>query len=300
VSADPWEDPRVIDRERAWRLHCQRTRQHSLSRADFGGALDAFLERVDAMLVGRLPSPDPELESLATHLGLPATLPTDPRREPEIDAIPDACTLARVASDIAPSVGMDAPDRLLGPWADVLDPRRSTDRVVLIAVLAAACFVPVDGDRYGRTPFVQWVRRKPHPGLDLRARFRAVEHAPPSAWRLVARDGDGWQVRDLVGISPEACPDGPLRIDLLASVEDAGAPGDLLLARAIRTEDGWVAPFGFAVRGLPEPAVLKSWIRLDLCLQALDQRIPSLDDVLRRHPQLLVRRAHEWAWARGA
>jgi len=302
VVADPWGDPVQIDWNRAWSLHCQRRGAESLGREPFRSALEAFLERIGVLLAGHASTPDPVLADLSRELGLGAPLPPDPRLVDRVPGVPSLGAMVRVATDIAPAAGEEGPDRLLGPWVEELDPREPMHLAVLRQAVAASCFLAVEGDRWGRSPFVQWVRRKPHPTLEERESFRAVERAPAAAWRLVEPCGDRWVIAALLGISRHAVPDAPVSIPALASVNGGGGSGDLLLARVVATEAGWVAPLALAVRGLPAPEVIRSWVALEGLLLGIDHKLPSLDELLRLRPHVLVRRAHEWAWTqhRGA
>lgn len=273
---DRWGDPLDVDRRRAWNLHLQRLRADSLSRDAFEAELDMFLDAPN--------------RAGAERLGLTHPLPPDPRTLPVVDRAPSAASLARVANDISPAAGNDAPDRVLGPWADVLDPRKEPDRKALLVALAASCFVPEDGDKWGRSPFDQWVRRKPHPEMATRDRFRAVARAPASAWRL----GDG-TLEPLLPIARGAIPGGPVRIPLLASVNGAGAPDDVVLARVIHTHHGWVAPLALALRDPVGP--LREWLEQECWLYRVDHKLASVDDLLRARPHVLWRRAHAHQYA---
>ncbi len=295
--ADPWGDPLVLDWDRAWRYHRQRLGGRGLEQRAFRDEAEGFLARLDALIAGAAPSPDDDLESAALRLGLPAWFAPDPRAIDHAEALPGPTLLARIATDIAPSVGLDAPDRVLGPWADLLDPRRAPDRAALEMALAAACFVPVDDDRFGRTPFIQWVRRKPHPEMAIRDQVRAIERAPPTAWRIDAVTPEGLLLTELLGVAERARPKGPV-VAAPASVQGGGAPGDLLLARVVRVGDGWIAPVAFTLRGVPEPSLLRSWVRLAVWPRLLDHKATSLDELLRLMPHALWRRAHEHAYAR--
>jgi hypothetical protein len=296
LAADPWGDPLELDWNRAWSLHCQRRSLASLGRDRFRADLTALVGRVAAILAGEVPTPDGTLRELAEGLGLGAPLSPDPRPVASVPAVPTLRAMVRVATDIAPAMGVDGPDRLLGPWVEGLDPR--TDQDVLRQAVGAACFLAVDGDRWGRSPFLQWVRRKPHPALEEREAFRAVDRAPPTAWRLVELVGERWVLEELVGISRRAVPETPVSIPTLASVHGGSGPGDLLVARVVPTEGGWSAPLALAVRGMPEREVIGSWVALEGLLYGIDHKVPSLDELLRLRPHVLVRRVHEWAWTR--
>ncbi|MBW1881659.1 MAG: hypothetical protein JRJ84_25145 [Deltaproteobacteria bacterium] len=296
LAADPWGDPLEIDWNRAWALHCQRRGVASLGREPFRAALAVLVDRVAAVLSGEAFTPDGALRELAEALGLWSPLPPDPRRMARVTAAPTLWAMVRVATDIAPAMGVEGPDRLLGPWVEGLEPRSTKHLVVLRQAVAASCFVAVEGDRWGRAPFLQWVRRKPHPALGEREAFRAVDRAPATAWRLVEQRGGRWVLEDLVGISHRAVPDAPVSIPELASVDGGGAPGDLLVARVVATKEGWVAPLALAVRGMPDLEVIRSWVKMEGLLYNIDHKLPSLDELLRVRPHVLVRRVHEWAW----
>lgn len=291
MRGDPYGEPLRTDRARAFDLHRQRLRQGAMARPRFEAALAELEEGIAALLAGRRSGDG--LRDLAEALGVAGLPPTDPRPVPRAGRLPSLAEMARIATDIDPSSGNTAPDRFLGPWADVLD-AATADRRVLHTAVAASCFLPVDEDRHGRTPLIQWVRRKPHPPVEERERMRAVERAPCSAWRLLERTEAGWLLEDLVGL--HRAPAGPVAADDPPSVDGAGAPGDTLLARVVSAEGGWHAVLPLVVRGCPGREQVRTWLEVESWSWRLDRKVPSLEVMMRDRPHVLVRRVHEWAW----
>jgi len=293
LDADPFGDPIALDWDAAWRLHAQRTAGRGLDRKAFRPEVEAFLGDLAAAMAGDgAPAP---LVARATKLALDMRWRVD-QLDTDIPAeVADAATVARIAVDIAPSLGNDGPGRIVGPWAEGLDAAVPADRAVLQHALAAGCFVEIDEDPHERTPYLQWVRRKPRPSFAVRDTVRPLMHAVPGAWRVADIGPEGWIVEDLVGVAPGARPDGPVRVTA-ASVQGPAVPGDLLLARIVRTKAGWVAPIGFTLRGCPPRERVAAWVRAESWVRRLGDKLPSLEGMLREWPHTLWRRAHEWAW----
>jgi hypothetical protein len=169
-----------------------------------------------------------------------------------VAAIPSPEELARVAADYAPGVGGEAPDRILGPWTDMLDAHCEGSRRALLYAVANACFVVPDDDV--RTPFTQWCRRTPAPSAADRRRFRVVEHSAWDIWPVESWGGGGaaWQLgasvfgqdhvelRDAVALLPGIAP-------------------RWVVGRRVVAASGSVCILPIATGALPPQRILEAW-----------------------------------------
>jgi hypothetical protein len=170
-----------------------------------------------------------------------------------VTALPSPEELARVAADYAPGVGGEAPDRMFGPWTDVLDAHHEGSRRALLYAVANACFVVPDDDV--RTPFTQWCRRSPSPSAADRRRFRVVEHSAWNIWPVEAWGGDGASCR----LGPSLF--GEERVDMRGAV--ALLPGIAprwVLGRRVLVATGPVCVLPIATGSLPPQRILEAWV----------------------------------------
>lgn len=207
------------------------------------------------------------------------------KRLPEaVDRAPTLAEAVRVAVEAAPAAGNEAPDRVLGPWADGPVSRE----LLAVAVATAAWFTPDVDDE---APWGAWARQEPRPAAVERARFRAVADAPWGLWWL---DGEGERVflRDTAGLGPRWLPTEAVWV---RPVPLCG-PLRAVAARVILTRDGPVAvtPIGFP--GLPDDVRA----RADRIVEGVASADPhaSREEALRRQGHALVRSICEWLWVR--
>lgn len=207
---------------------------------------------------------------------------------PPVDAVPSAEDLARVAADHGPGLGNEAPDRVLGPWADELDVRDAAQRRALLHALAHACFLVPDDDPF--TPFHYFSRREPAATVDVRARLRAVGEAPLLPWRW-ASDGDRWRLDAIVpGVADVEVP-----AAALGAVPGAAA-GGTLLARVVITAAGPVAVGPIALPGAAPPGAVAVWAARIVDEARRDDPSAVAAAVWRHRGHRLARRAAEWSW----
>lgn len=204
-----------------------------------------------------------------------------------VDAVPSDAQLARIAADLCPAAGMEASDRVLGPWADERLPARV--RQVALAVL---CFAPPDGDRL--SPAHQWSRRQPLPSVEERARVRAVGLAPLSAWQATQQADGRWLVTDPLDLDPRHRPGSPVLVRDPAEL-GVGTTATLF-ARIAHTEDGPVASAPLLVRPSVPDALLRAWADLLVLRVRLSDPGRTFEAVLRGRGCDLARRGAEWAW----
>ena len=204
--------------------------------------------------------------------------------------VPTLDELLRVALDIAPAAGNEAPDRLLGPLSDELDLYDPVHRRAAIVTVAAACFLVPDDEaaEEGRSPFEQWVRRSPVPPARDRSAFRAVAKAPWALWRITSTAP--LRLADTTGLAPAFCPDGPVNADL-ADALVAPEPGRALLAKLVPTADGWTVALGLVLPDVPSSALIASWVA-----EVVRHAGTPLEEALASHGHVLVRRAVERWW----
>lgn len=195
-----------------------------------------------------------------------------------VDRAPTIAEAVRVAVEHAPGAGNEAPDRVLGPWAD------ACPRPWLAAAVAASAWFAPDAD--DEAPWAAWARQEPVPPAVDRARFRAVAHAPWGVWR-VADDG---QWHDVLGLAPRWRPEGPVVADPIV----LGGPVRAVVARVIRTPSGPVAVTPFGLPGLPDDVVARAEAVV-AATRAADPRV-STEEALRRRGHALLRSLAAWAW----
>ncbi len=188
--------------------------------------------------------------------------------------------MLRICLDFAPAAGNDAPGRLLGPWADELDPRVPEERTILKWAVAAGCFFAPDD--HNRSPHLQWASRQPLPSVDMRQAFRAIALSP---WDLWEEDGGNWRsclfgetlpVAQINKLEPSVFPFGSRR-------------PRFWLARLVPNRTGqWAAILPLGLTAAPPPPTMASWVR-SLGPAEADPRA-----LLAARGHIFVRRVLEW------
>lgn len=247
----------------------------------YGGRLDraTYEQRVRDFLT----HPTAELEA---ELGLDRPPRPEYHAPERVPWVPSPSDLVRIGTDIEPALGGDAPDLVLGPWAD--DP---LPRPVLRMATAELLFAHLTGEP--RSAWRRWKRRVPLPPVPDRAAVRGVARAPLTVWSIEGVEGDLLQVRERLGISAKhTCSEvlAPERVSV-----DGGE--DTLVARVVATETDRVAAIAFTVGGEPDQDWLEArledeWRRARL----VDRRI-SKEQLLRTRGFVIARRIHARAFA---
>ena len=215
----------------------------------------------------------------AEYLDLCAPFPHDWRRaNPARKRLVDGW-LGETAEDLVPDVGVHAPDRILGPWADMAVPRR-----VLLTAASLLVYTPLN--RQSVRPAARARDSKPFLPLWIRNGIKAVFLAPPMLYR-VAADGS---LTPRLPLAEGWVPEGPVE----------GVPmgvGDVL-GRAVLGQDGrwWLAsalPLGEVPEDL-DPVLG----RLQIAGWRLRRHAPRLtwEDLLRDRAEVLYRTLCEWGW----
>ncbi len=219
----------------------------------------------------------------------PALLPPSTRCGAPV--APSDDWFAEMAEDLVPDLGMEASERVLGPYSD--EPTTAGQRLVAGAVMAfTPCMPP------GVRPVDRYLasNRKTIP-RDERSAIRAVDRACPNLWRV--HDGT-WipmlpipttvPVPAKVHLAPELFPPTPAHL--------GSATGAACLARVFTGPAG--VPMAAMALWLPHPEISLPQLLARLVLEWLRQRIRqptfSWSLLLRTRADLLYRQAHELSW----
>ena len=293
---DPFADD-PVDPELAWRAAIKRDPLGAGPRAELEGRVRRFESALGDLLAGRRPTDDSELWALVRALQLDAPFAPDSRGVELADQPATVPDCVRVATNFWPDLGGDAPDWLLGPWADVL--RRPAHEAVFRAALAAAAFVPPSADEKSAATLLH--KREPLPSIAERTRFRVIDRAPVGLWTLTSRVDAGWRIADRLGLALRRVPPGPVTLrDPVSVCGVEPAHGVTMAARLVPTEQGWVACLPFLVPGEPPIEVVRAWLRLERWRAHLERTRVSLEQLLCDRGHVLIRRLHEWAWVQAA
>lgn len=233
-----------------------------------------FLATYRDVLDGRVPWS--AIEAPARQLGVWGRARHDLRPLSEApQVVPDAW-LADHVEDWVPDVGLQAPDRVLGPWAEGALPPR-----VRLAAAAAMAFTSLVNP--GVSPAERIARSKPKPKPAYRAALRAIGAAPPMVWEILP----GGTLRPLLPLARHARPTGVV----------SGLPAaPAAIGRAVPSPDGpWLATV-LPLPGPPPAAGLARRLLLELLRIRRAERRATWEDVLRRRPEVLYRTALSWAW----
>lgn len=247
--------------------------QTPLAEEDHAAADREFLSVYRDVTDGR--APFSAIEAPARRVGIWGPARHDRRPlDPAPFAVADEF-LADHVEDWVPDVGLQAPDRVLGPWADgPLSPR--------LRVLAAAAVAFSPWVEPGVTPAERICRSKPKLPKPYRAALRAIGLAPPMVWGV-----EGERLSPLLPLTPLACPPGPVR-----GLPEAPA----VVGRAVPCDEGWFLAAGIPLPGLPPRAGLTRRIFLELLRIRRTERRSTWEDVLRRRSEVVYRTALSWAW----
>lgn len=244
-----------------------------LDPATYAGADAEFLQVYRDILDGRRAWD--EIRAPATRIGVWGPAGHDLRPlESAPQRVPDEL-LADHSEDWIPDIGLQAPDRVLGPWVEGPLPAR-----VRLAAAAAVAFSP--WVEPGVTPAERVSRSKPKPSKAYRASLRAISMAPPMVWAI-----EGQHLRPHLPLGRRFLPTGPV-----SGLPEAPAA----LGRAVPCEEGWFLACALPLPGLPPRAGLTRRIFLELLRLRRDERRATWEDALRRRPEVLYRTALSWAW----
>lgn len=274
---DPWAGDEVIVEEASYRNYLDFGLQggaEPLDEASFKETDARFMALYRDFLDGR--APFSELEAPARALGLWGPARHDRRPLDPAPMILSDEALADHVEDWLPDVGVVAPDRVLGPWADSALPWQ-----VRRVAGAALCFTKLVPP--GVSPAHRVARGKPRPSAPWRAALRAIGDAPPAVWE---RRPNG-TLAPVYPISRHCRP-----IGVVAGVPDAPA----VVGRAVPGPEGWFLSVALPLPGVPPRAGLTRRLFVELLRCRRVERRTSWEDVARRKSELVYRAALGWAW----
>jgi hypothetical protein len=183
--------------------------------------------------------------------------------------------MSDITENQLPQVGLVAPDRFLGPWADEPLPRW-----VRVQVAAAMMFVPELDP--GVPAWARRIKREPMPAAPVRQSIRVISRTPPMVWKV-----DGDVLEPLLPLGERFMPRGPV-----AGIPDVPA----VIGRVIACESGSYLAAGLPLIRSPPVSVIERRLRLELLRLRRGERRLSWEDVLRERGEVLYRSCFEWLW----
>ena len=185
-AADPWAAEEWLDELGSHANHL--LLGGTLSAAEHDDLDARFLDLWREVIRGNA-SRD-QLDPLVEVLHIP-TLRTHDRRPPQRAPFPVTdVLLADIVEDTLPDIGLVAPDRMLGPWAD-----EPIDRDLARSAAIHFCWISLLD--FEGTPCDRWAKNAPKPDIPTRKAVRAVAKAPPMLWT------PDW--KPLLPLLPPAC-----------------------------------------------------------------------------------------------
>ena len=284
-----------------WQDYLKNAQTPLLTEAKYLRKAQRLWEAIGDRVAGRKNEVRTTLVDLARELQVPLDLNWVTHPAPDLSWVPDTATLARIAADHLPGVGMDGPCGLLGPWNEELDIRQPQHRHAMWVAMAAWCFaLPEAG---GKRPCDFWTRGKPRVEATVRDCVVRAGRAPMNLWRISSlqegnaqlTDWTGWYARNKVSSAPHTVE---VMLGEVAGVQTGPEEGGGLVGRIVRGPKGLVVLHGFAMAALPDQSVVQSWLNLLLMQTRLFYRTATVQAVLRYRGQVLCRWAHEWLWHR--
>jgi len=233
-----------------------------------------FFEAYRGVLDGWLPWG--ATDEAAHRLGLvgPRTHDTRPLRLAPVQ-LGDSL-LSDLIEDWIPDVGLLAPDRVLGPWADVALPRH----IRMIAGVALG-FSPLLDPAV--LPLARATRKRPRPPQEISSSVRSVTYVPPMLWRV-----KGAHLEPLLPLSTRMEPEGRV----------AGIPKGAVavVGRAVPSPEGWWLVGGLPLPSVPDVDILCRRLELEQLRLRRHSRRLTWEDFLRDRGEVLYRTCCEWLW----
>jgi hypothetical protein len=220
-----------------------------------------------------------ELSKVARALLVWGAPTHDRRPAPIVPHVLDDRDLALMAEDQLSQLGIIAPDRILGPFADAVLPRSL--RVVAGAAMCFAPEVPPGVPAWSRV-----IKRPPRPPRDVRMALRAMARVPPMVWRIGSDD----MVDPYLPVAPSVVPTGPVT---------GLPPTPGVVGRMVPGPDGWVLVAGLPLPALPPAESLSARLHLELLRLRRRERRLSFEDLLRDRGEVLYRSCAEWLYCAG-
>lgn len=277
--ADPWAGDEALpvpsDYDNYLRYGPPALSVRRLSRAAHDAVDAEFLATWRAIIGGR--APWSAIRPAAEALGVWGPVHHDRRPlDPAPEELDDR-SLADHAEDWVPDIGLQSPDRVLGPWAEGSLPPRLRQAAAAIMVFSPLIYPAVSAmERY--------CRFKPRPPKPHRAALRVLGHAAPMLWRV---EPDA-RLSPLLPIFRRVRPEGPVRrVPAAPAVVGRVAPGP----------KGWFLAAMLPLPAVPPVAPLRRRLQLELLYLRRLERRTTWEDLLRGRPELLYRELMTWAWA---
>ena len=199
---DPWAQDEGLDdpaRPADYQRHALRP---VLSDAEVRAWDEQFRAAYRAVLRGQAPWGATAAAAQALELDLP--LRHDPRPLHVAPAEIDDAVLADLSENWLPSMGMLAPERVLGPFALLAPPDGA--RLLAAGVMGSTPMIPPAIRPLGRA-----LRSEPVPPLSVRGAALAVLRAPALLWAVDDHDGETAVLRPLLPVHPVCLPRGRAR-----------------------------------------------------------------------------------------
>lgn len=276
AGRDPWaQDESLDDPARPADYHRHALRP-TLSDSEITAWDAIFRQGYRAVLNGEAPWGVTDAAAAALQLDEP--LRHDPRPlHPAPAPITDA-VLADLAENWLPTLGMLAPERVLGPFA-WQDPPLGA-RLLAHGVLGLSPLIPPSIRPIGRA-----LRSEPVPPLSVRGAALAVVRAPAMLWRVTGRSAAGATLSPALPMHPPHAPNGPV----------IGVPDDAfaVLGRVVQGPHGPFLALGAPLPSLPRLALVLRRLTLEYQrLRRHDRRL-TWEDLLRDRAEVLYRCTHE-------
>lgn len=269
---DPWAQDEALDdpaRPADYHRHALRP---VLTDAEVTAYDAIFRERYRAVLEGAAPWGATAAAAAALQLDEP--LRHDPRPLHPAPAPIDDAVLADLADNWLPTLGMLAPERVLGPLAWQDPPRRL--RLLAHAVLGLSPLIPPSIRPIGRA-----LRSEPVPPLSIRGAALAVCRAPAMLWAVEGRTAEGAWLRPLLPMHPPHAPTQPVR-----GVPEAAVA---VVGRAVQGPGGPFLALGLPLPSAPHPRLVQRRLLLEYQrLRRHDRRL-TWEDLLRDRAEVLYR-----------
>ena len=215
------------------------------------------------------------ISSLADALQVNSPIRHDRRPAGEAHVRIHDAQLSDITENQLPQVGIIAPDRFLGPWADEMVPRW-----VRVQVAAAMAFVPELDP--GVAPWARRIKRKPMPQRPVRISLRVIARTPPMLWTIQNQD-----LRPLLPLGERFLPK-----DSVADLPDVPA----ILGRYIQCESGSFLAASLPLIRVPPAEVIHRRLHLEYLRLRRRERRLSWEDMLRERSEVLYRSCLEWLW----
>ena len=215
------------------------------------------------------------IEPLAEALQVASPIRHDRRPAGEAPVRIHDAQLSDITENQLPQVGIIAPDRFLGPWAD-----EGIPRWVRIQVAAAMAFVPELDP--GVAPWARRIKRKPMPQRPVRISLRAIARTPPMLWAV-----QNQTLHPLLPLGARFLP--------MSSVDDLpDVPA--ILGRYIPCESGAYLAASIPLIRMPPSDVIHRRLHLEYLRLRRRERRLSWEDMLRERSEVLYRSVMEWLW----